>query len=463
MNPSASTPLARLLHPFFADLEREGTRYCVLRGFDALPDATRNDVDLAVDAVSLPRVVELAHGAARASDWLVVGGDTQPGFQRLLLFHPEHEGGVLPIDLCTDHVIWGMRYADADAVLGSSRAHGVFRVARPGCEAAVSLLKGLVRHGVVKAREDHRARLRTCIQEDADGFRLCAEPQLGPALCDELIYACLRADFRNVESRAGAIRRTLARRAGVLRVATFAARAAVRTRLLPLRRRGGLEFRGGLFLCLLGPDGSGKTSFSRALEERIGGLFAETEQFHSLAGVLPKLKGLKKLWYGLRGRNLPDSPLKGVKQPGVVARPLPALRSATYVVYYGIEYFLYRLLVWRKLRHNHLVIFDRYFYDYYLMRLHRNAPRFLLDLFARVIARPDVLFVMLADPEAIFRRKPELTPEEIARQQEILKGLQLPGSAHLDTSISVERTLEDALAMLEPRLRGEPLPGSRSI
>ena len=38
---------------------------------------------------------------------------------------------------------------------------------------------------------------------------------------------------------------------------------------------------------------------------------------------------------------------------------MPALRSATYVVYYGIEYFLYRLLVWRKLRHNHPATQDK--------------------------------------------------------------------------------------------------------
>jgi hypothetical protein len=132
------------------------------------------------------------------------------------------------------------------------------------------------------------------------------------------------------------------------------------------------------------------------------------------------------------------------------------LRTSTYIVYYGIEYILYRLIVRRKLRRNHLVIFDRYFYDYYLMRVHMNAPRWLLGLVSRLIAQPDILFVMLAEPEAIFRRKPELTPEEIQRQQDILKGLQLPTSAHIDTSISSLRTLDEALAVIEPRLLGEP-------
>ena len=110
------------------------------------------------------------------------------------------------------------------------------------------------------------------------------------------------------------------------------------------------EVEAGEIVILTGPSGSGKTTFSQAIEERIGGLFTATEQYHSLAGFLPKLKGLKKIFYGVRGKPVPDSPLKGVAQPGVVAKPSPAIRTSTYIVYYGIEYILYRLIVRRKLR-----------------------------------------------------------------------------------------------------------------
>ena len=54
------------------------------------------------------------------------------------------------------------------------------------------------------------------------------------------------------------------------------------------------------------------------------------------------------------------------------------------------------------------------------------------------------------------RHKPELTAEEIQRQQDILKRLDLPTAAHIDTSISIERTIEEALGVIGPRLLGEP-------
>jgi hypothetical protein len=448
------SPLSRLLVPLFRELEQQAVRYCVLRGYAGLPEETRNDVDLAVDPEALEQTDEIITRVCHETGWLVVGRTSQRGLRRINVFHPEHPGGVLPLDLCTEHSVWGMTYADSNVVLDAARDHAGFRVTRPGCEAAVSLLKGLVRHAVVKNRADHRDRLQECVREDAEGFRLCCEALIGKPLCEELIAACQNADWPGVASRASWVRRTLARRTGRGRVFFEAASARLRTKLRSLSRRGGLDFRGGLFVCLLGPDGSGKTTLSRALEERLGPLFDGTEQFHSSVGVLPKLKGIKKVWYRLRGRPVPDSPLKGVAMPGEIAKPLPAVRTATYIVYYGFEYFLYRLIVRRKLRRNRLVIFDRYFYDYYLMRIHLKAPRWLLDLFSRVIAQPDVLFVMLADPEAIHARKPELTPEEIGRQQEVLKSLRLPASVHLDTSISVERSVEAAVAAIEPVLLG---------
>ena len=459
---TAPTPLACLLRPLFSAFDQENVRHCVLRGHAKLPAETRNDVDLAVDPAAMERAEAIVRRVVRETGWLLVGRVAQDDFLRLNVFHPEHPGGVLPLDLCSEHTIWGMTYADAETVLATSREHAGLRVAAPGCEAAVSLLKGLLRHGVVKKRPDHRERLEQCVREDADGFRACTRDLLGEPLCESLLDACGRGAWDEVEALARPLRARLMGRAGRLRVATRAVRSALRTRWLARTRRGGLEFRGGLFICLLGPDGSGKTTLSLAIEERIGGLFAETEQFHSLAGVLPRLGILKKAYYAARGKKVPDSPLKGLAQPGVVAKPMPTLRTTTYILYYGLEYVLYRFTVARKLRRNHLVIFDRYFYDYYLMRIHLNAPRWLLDLFSRWIAQPDVLFVMLADPEAIFRRKPELTPEEIQRQQDILKGLRLPTSAHIDTSVSIERTVDEALAVIGPRLLGEREEDSRS-
>ena len=78
------TALSRLLTPLFSELEREGIRYCVLRGFASLPETTRNDVDFAIDPSAEQRAAAIVERVARGAGWLVVGHTSQSGFRRFL-------------------------------------------------------------------------------------------------------------------------------------------------------------------------------------------------------------------------------------------------------------------------------------------------------------------------------------------------------------------------------------------
>ena len=77
------TALSRFLTPLFSELEREGIRYCVLRGFASLPETTRNDVDFAIDPSAEQRAAAIVERVARGAGWLVVAlGGTGPGGAR---------------------------------------------------------------------------------------------------------------------------------------------------------------------------------------------------------------------------------------------------------------------------------------------------------------------------------------------------------------------------------------------
>ena len=70
-------------------------------------------------------------------------------------------------------------------------------------------------------------------------------------------------------------------------------------------------------------------------------------------------------------------------------------------------------------RKRHLIIFDRYYYDYFAdtIRYKYNLSQKLIRLFSRFIPKPDIVFILDADTEVIWNRKREVPMEEVERQR----------------------------------------------
>ena len=98
-----------------------------------------------------------------------------------------------------------------------------------------------------------------------------------------------------------------------------------------------------------------------------------------------------------------------------------------------------------------LLILDRCIYDYFLQRQHCRVPRWLLRTIVRLLPKPDLVVFLEGDPEVIHRRKPELLPEEIQRQNDVMARLcaWMPNAVRLQT----DRPAADALSKLEMHIR----------
>ena len=91
------------------------------------------------------------------------------------------------------------------------------------------------------------------------------------------------------------------------------------------------------------------------------------------------------------------------------------------VIYYTIEFALGRLIIGQIKRKNGLILYDRYYYDFFTQPTTRDliypCRRFLLAL----VKRPDIIIHLNADPEVVYSRKQELCLEEIAAQNIYMK------------------------------------------
>ena len=100
-------------------------------------------------------------------------------------------------------------------------------------------------------------------------------------------------------------------------------------------------------------------------------------------------------------------------------KPYGKVKSFAKFMLFNFDYLLgYWLKIRWQLSKGHLVVFDRYYYDYYLdkLRYRLSISDNTLDLFKFMIPKPDITFLLVGDPEVLYERKKEISVTEISQQ-----------------------------------------------
>lgn len=190
--------------------------------------------------------------------------------------------------------------------------------------------------------------------------------------------------------------------------------------------------RGGI-IAVLGPDGVGKTTACRNLQERLKKWpFRKALVYHGEFGVFPSLGKIYQ-WF-----------LKPWKKEGInlstrhqTARPL---RAFIHLVYYGLEFFLaWPFVLWGRWR-GYVFIFDRYYYDFSL----RSTHRWLYRLIIKIIPRPHLIILLKAPPALIYERKQELSIVQI--EDQLVEFQKLHGNAMI---LSTDQSPEAIISKME--------------
>ena len=333
---------------------------------------------------------------------------------------------------------------DVDAVLGSARMNdsGVWTVS-PGVEAAVTLCKELVQGSELPQRK--WIRIHSLIQGEWEDFSSILRKYVGDDLARELYELVLDEEHQGTAVLIGKLREKLNSK--------FWPRVIGFCRFLSGSLSNALWGRLNFMVVVAGPDGSGKTSVVDFLEERFANApFKKTRRCKLTYGILPELKTLLRRG-GRQGDEQVKEPVGSESDSYLIGmvRPLPVWRALIYELYYGLDLFLgwARLLLWKG--QWSFVLFDRYFTDYFYFKAHVRVPAWLKRCIYTFLAKPDVLIYLDCDAAGIFARKPELTEEEICRQQYAIRSnfsqydyyASVNGDAGLDAVlVEVERVVQ---------------------
>ena len=388
----------QILARVFQTLERAGTRYCVLHGYEEYPDLIKSDVDAVIDSGTSPR--ELLTLLRR--NRVLIGAEVIRCSEYHITLAGRHDDGspcLLVLDFSADCALDGLHLYSGEEVLGTRHRHREFWVPAANVEFGCYLSRSIAKGVLDNTRSRRLSRLYG--QEPA-GCAAEIARFWSKERTELLMTAAASGDWEPVRRQLGSLQKELRRRTILRHPGRFAAR-----KLSELAARIRRVYRpDGVSVVLLGPDGAGKSSITDALPQLLAGAFPRSACW----GFAPPLSRLF--------RRSSQNAVQRTDQPHALpprSLTTSVVRAAYWLAYEIFGYARLRLALTRST----LVLNDRHFVDILVdaKRYRYGGPPWLLSLVWRLIPKPDLIILLDAPAEVLQTRKQEVSLDETARQR----------------------------------------------
>lgn len=415
-----------------AEWERQGLETGVLHGLERYPAEVGRDLDVCIREDQTELAIRLTRDLLEAEGWKVVAL-SRPWAHWVFAFRnlaTEPEG--LEIDFLPMMQTGVLRLLDGPSPHRTRKG--------PFC---IDSWGGVVKRILMQLYAGNRDRFRRCPEEltiQADEQSAIADmlPKFFASGAPRLEAALKRENPVELEEIIRQTRlktqiRSLVTGQGRLRHAVFCLHRWVGLNLRPRRV--------APLIAVVGPDGVGKSTTLRSLEECFVRLnvFPARIQRHWRPGLFPPLHEAWKPSSWMRRRK-DEGP---AQDPRRTAGKLRLVRSW----YYFLDFWLgHWLLDARASVRLNPVIYDRHAVDMTIdpVRYGLSAP--FPKILQRLIPRPDLVIALVDHPENIRARKQELSIGEIQDQLSRIEHLHSEG--HIDRMLSVQATPEETAATL---------------
>jgi thymidylate kinase len=371
----------------FSVLEEENIGYCILAGYDTLPDNLQSDIDFMVSNEDFIRLGALVTEVARRTQTQFVQSLNHEISACSFVIARVSEGNVegLRLDPCSDYRRHGRIWLKASEILARRRKHPRgFWVPAPADAFAYYLIKRIDKRSF---NSGHGEYLSGLYREDPAGCDAAIARLWSPQAAAQLARAASECLWDQVVGDTSFFAGDLNRHSKPDRGKGYWVRECG-------RRFSRFIQPTGVVVAFLGPDGVGKSSVIDGVQRGLRECFSRTDLFHFRPALL---RGT------VAGREFTATPH---------GKPNRATAgSFAKLLFLWLDYVLgYWVRVRPLLVRSSLVIFDRYFDDAIAdpRRLRYGGPAWLTKLAARCIPSPHLLLILDAPAEVIHARKQEL-------------------------------------------------------
>lgn len=402
------TEIETLLNAIFDIMNREfHSPYIVMNKYDEVPYKLPSDLDMSITPEDFSRLDKVMTAVARGVKLAIVQ-KIWHGYQKCAyLFSPIESKGRfrLQLDFFTDFSVKGtpllISYKDMQQ---DTRCYGRFTIPSYRMEYVFLLMRRIFKNDF---DAEHLAPIQTAMNGDKDGSTAYLKSFIG----DELATKVNQYVEQNEIGKLQALRPELWRKMQLLSKKRSRGMYKLKFRLAEISRYWyRIKYPVGYCVTLLSPDGGGKSSIFERIEYTCWGSFHGIKKMYFRPHLMRNPGMLNPINPVPESADNPDP--HGKKPNGFV-------KSLIRYFYYNIDYILgYNLLVRKMCIQKQLVVFDRYYYDYFvdLKRYRYSFPSWIPRAFAWSIPSPDLILVLEGTPEVLYNRKKELPLEEIRRQ-----------------------------------------------
>lgn len=401
---------SEIIKEIFNALNTDSVPYVVLRNYEGLPEVVGHDIDLLVGEESLDLFIQVFNRIIRDGGWISIQKQHRFCFVSYVITPMSHEHSpivTLKWDIWAPITFNGIPWIDAKKILAKRKLHsGLFFIPSPGAESATLLLKDLIQGKNIKPV--YYDRIRNFYLADPEQFRSVLTDAFSTDITDELGSAIQNEYYDTIERKASLLKKTLVKQSVTHHpVSTFFRFIQFITGHLKDYFQG----RNRVFLCFIGPDGSGKTTISQLIIQSMQDVFADVQYFHGHFAILPPLSLLSG------SMNEPKKQEASIinEQKKIMGK-IPA---SLMMIYYSLDYILGFFWIFVHRRKFDFVIFDRFFYDYVIHPMPFTPRSYLYRFLLALVPKPDIIIFLRSPPEIIFQRKPELSIPELSRQIDI--------------------------------------------
>ena len=427
------------LHIIFQTLNDSGLDYCIQNGYEDMPYSFPTDIDIfyrnsserqldeivlrAAENAGLHVVQKVAMGYYHFVYWLTPPLP-EPSFQLELDFQSELSLKSMP------------HYYIPDDLLNHKRPFRNFFIPSPFDEIVYTILRRTVKKNF---GEKHLATIKRAFASDPQGIEERTRQEFDEEMASHVIRL-IQSDsadcfdehyptFNRYVHHQSKLNNTLRKRASQYWYNL--------SRMLPLRFLSPT----GMDIALLSPDGGGKTTILNALREYEVSSFSGIERKYVRPGLFQNIGQYKPN----AKPEMPDNPDPHGRKPDGTIKSW--IRFLMYLVDFTIGYYLkVTPLKWKR----KLIVFDRYYYDYFvdMYRYHYSLPQWVPHFFSAIIPKPEITFVLYASPEILYQRKRELTLEETERQCAAFKDVakKVRGAVIIDVNRPIDDIVKDIVS-----------------